>query len=150
MPRIDRKKELSIFSPSSPVRKASEKRGPDSSFMTLLQGIEQQDLKERLDHLLDAIDVRAQLLKERLTEENLLAYQLIMGEFLKVINKEYLKTRETMTRGQDGTLRILKIIDHIHGEMEELKSMVLDREVSQFKIMERLDRIRGLLLDIYT
>lgn len=150
MPRIDRKKKLPIFSPPFSGNKVSEKRGPDSSFMTLLQGIEERDLKERLDHLLEAIDVRGQLLKERLTEENLLAYQRIMGEFLKVVNQEYLKTRETMTRGRDGTLRILKIIDHIHGEMEELKSMVLDREVSQFKVMERLDRIRGLLLDIYT
>lgn len=149
MPRIDRKKELPIFSPSSPPKKASEKKGPESSFMALLQGIEEQDLKERLDALLEAIDHRAQLLKDRLTEENLLAYQRIMGEFLKVINKELLKTRETMSRGRDGALRVLKIIDQIHGEMEELKTIVLRREVSSLKIMERLDRIRGLLLDIY-
>lgn len=148
MAKIPRKKGISIFSSPTP-KKVQEKRGPSNAFINLLQSIEQQELKERLDYLLDTIDYRAQLLKERLTEENLLAYQRIMGEFLKVINREYLKTRETMTRGRDGTLRILKIIHQIHGEMDEIKRMVLSREVSQMKVMERLDRIRGLLLDIY-
>ncbi len=149
MPRIHRERETLRISSGSTQRKAQAVEGPTSSFLNLLQGIEEQDLKRRLDTLLEAIDERAQLLKNSLTEVNLLAYQKIMGEFLSLVNREYLRTRESMTRGRDGTLRILKIIDRIQGEMEELKRMVLLREVSQLKIMERLDRIRGLLLDIY-
>lgn len=149
MPRIHRERETIRISSGSTKRETQSVEGPTSSFLSLLQGIEEQDLKKRLDILLEAIDERAQLLKDNLTEANLLAYQKIMGEFLSLVNREYLRTRESMTRGRDGTLRILKIIDRIQGEMEELKRMVLLREVSQLKIMERLDRMRGLLLDIY-
>lgn len=149
MSRIHRKKD-SFISPL-PLEKTLPRKIPEviSPFASLLSHVEQQELKERLDGLLEIIDLRAQELKNRLTQENLLAYQRIIGEFLKVINQEYLKTRETMSRGRDGKLRILRTIDRISSEMEELKKMILQREVSLMKVMERLDGIRGLLLDIY-
>lgn len=149
MPRIHRKK--GDFIPPSTVNKPLVEKSPEvfSPFSSLLQRVEQQELKERLDHLLETIDLRGEELKRRMTQANLLAYQRIIGEFLKVINQEYLKTRETMSRGRDGRLRILKTIHRISTEMEELKQLILQREFSHIQVMERLDVIRGLLLDIY-
>ncbi len=154
MARIDRdKKHLHRLQRGEKRKKAKrveKKESAASEFDRLLSGIEEQEIRGQLDAVLATIEKKSQELKDQLTERKLQEYAGLVRDFLSLVNEEYLSTRELVSRGRDGRIRVLKTVEKINLELEELRSIVLTRESSWMKVMERIDRIRGLLLDIYS
>lgn len=136
---------------SDEVKKSRLKPAASSevSFQDKLEAVNEEVVKEKLDRLLGLVDEYGDKLKETLDEKDLQAYKKQVNKFLRLLQKEFARTRQSFSWDNQGNLKTYMIIEKINKKMELLQQEFLEDQSDVLEVVSRIDEIRGLLLDLY-
>lgn len=126
------------------------KKTANEVFKKKLEEIHQENIKEELKVLYDEIEMLTARLKDKLFIEDLVRYKEKIREFLNItINNSHVFYKES-SLDRRGRHRVYSLVKKVDRELDELTKDFLNIEKNRIKILQRLDDIRGLLVDILT
>jgi uncharacterized protein YaaR (DUF327 family) len=128
---------------------AEKPRELSSDFYFTLSRVAEEGLAERLSALIDKITLSGKKLSDHMDVADLKQYRGLVRDFLnEVINNSHKFSRENFLdrRGRHRVYGIVKLVDK---NLDELAQELLQKEKDHLKILEKVDEIRGLLLDIF-
>lgn len=131
-------------------RQAPVKETSDSFKFTLISNIEEAGLQERLQLMLEDIVQQGKKIAKRTDISEMRQYRQLIKEFLnEVVNRSHQFSRENFLdrRGRHRVYGIVKLIDK---NLDELAEELIKDEKDNIAILNKIDEIRGLLLDILT
>ncbi|HOQ02128.1 MAG TPA: YaaR family protein [Acetivibrio clariflavus] len=119
-----------------------------NTFHSQLRKIEGQNLEERIKYLVDKITEQGQKLAKKVDVRELKIYKKLISEFLdEALNNSRKFLKESFV-DRRGRYRVYAIIKKINSELDELTKDVLNTEKDNLRILQRIEDIRGLILDI--
>lgn len=122
----------------------------DSFKFTLAAAVDDAELQEKLTNLMNDIATQGKLLSEHMDIRDMKRYRGLVKDFLnEVVNRSHKFSRENFLdrRGRHRVYGMIKLVD---GKMDELATALVQDEKDHLDILNRVDEIRGLLLDIIT
>ncbi|SHJ53359.1 YaaR family protein [Pseudobutyrivibrio xylanivorans] len=122
----------------------------DTFKFTLASAIDDAELQEKLTNLMNDIATQGKLLSEHMDIRDMKRYRGLVKDFLnEVVNRSHKFSRENFLdrRGRHRVYGMIKLVDE---KMDELASALVQDERDHLDILNRVDEIRGLLLDIIT
>jgi len=130
--------------------RASEQIGDDAFRFTLISKIEEEGLQERLNVLFQDITMQGKKISKHTDVADMKRYRALIKEFLnEVVNRSHKFSRENFLdrRGRHRVYGIIRLIDQ---NLDELAAELMKEEKDNISILQKVDEIRGLLLDIFT
>ena len=121
----------------------------DASFSASLKKMENVNYQERIKLLVDKIQDQGKKLEKKADIRDLKIYKQLISEFLDeaVSNSHLFSKRNFLDRR--GRHRVYAVIKKINEELIELTNEVLKAESDNIKILQKLDDIRGLIMDLF-
>ena len=117
---------------------------------TLMSKIEEDGLAERLDGMMKEIIQQGKKLTKRMDIRDMKHYRTLIKEFLnEVVNRSHKFSRENFL-DRRGRHRVYGMIKRVDEALDELASELIQDEKDSIAILDKVDEIRGLLLDIVT
>lgn len=127
-----------------------EKKTANEVFKKKLEEIHQESIREELKILYDEIESLTTKLKDTLFIEDLLEYKKKVREFLNItINNSHVFYREN-SLDRRGRHRVYSLVKKVDNELDELTKDFLNIEKNRIRILQRLEDIKGLIVDILT
>ena len=125
-----------------------KERFDSGEFQFTLKRITSEGLAERLSLLITDITDAGKKLSEHMDIGDLKRYRGLVGEFInEVVTNSHEFSRENFL-DRRGRHRVYGIVRLVNRELDELAQDLLKNEKNQIAILDRVDQIRGLLLDI--
>ncbi len=130
---------------------AKQARESDDQFrFTLMSKIEEDGLAERLEGMMKEITQQGKKLGKRMDIRDMKHYRTLIKEFLnEVVNRSHKFSRENFL-DRRGRHRVYGMIKKVDEALDELASELIKDEKDSIAILDKVDEIRGLLLDIMT
>lgn len=123
----------------------------DGSFkFTLVSNLEEEGLKARLSIMMEDIVTQGEKIKKKMDVRDMKRYRSLIKEFMnEIVNRSHKFSRENFLdrRGRHRVYGIIKLIDQ---NLDELAGELIKDEMDSIAILDKVDEIRGLLLDILT
>ena len=122
----------------------------DTFKFTLAAAVDDAELQEKLTNLLNDITTQGKLLSEHMDIRDMKRYRGLVKDFLnEVVNRSHKFSRENFLdrRGRHRVYGMIKLVDE---HMDELATALVQDEKDHIDILNRVDEIRGLLLNIIT
>lgn len=122
----------------------------DTFKFTLAAAVDDAELQEKLTNLLNDIATQGKLLSEHMDIRDMKRYRGLVKDFLnEVVNRSHKFSRENFLdrRGRHRVYGMIKLVDE---QMDELATALVQDEKDHLAILNKVDEIRGLLLDIIT
>ena len=122
----------------------------DTFKFTLAAAVDDAELQEKLTNLLNDIATQGKLLSEHMDIRDMKRYRGLVKDFLnEVVNRSHKFSRENFLdrRGRHRVYGMIKLVDE---QMDELATALMQDEKDHLAILNKVDEIRGLLLDIIT
>ena len=117
---------------------------------TLMSKIEEDGLAERLDGMMKEIIQQGKKLTKRMDIRDMKHYRTLIKEFLnEVVNRSHKFSRENFL-DRRGRHRVYGMIKRVDEALDELAGELISDEKDAIAILDKVDEIRGLLLDIAT
>ena len=142
---------VSDVSQVQPTESAKSTAPVDDTFkFTLAAAVDDAELQEKLTNLMNDIATQGKLLSEHMDIRDMKRYRGLVKDFLnEVVNRSHKFSRENFLdrRGRHRVYGMIKLVDE---KMDELASALVRDEKDHIDILNRVDEIRGLLLDIIT
>lgn len=133
------------------VEQNNQVKNADDSFrFTLLSNIEEAGLQERLQLMYEDIVQQGKKIAKRTDISQMRQYRQLIKDFLnEVVNRSHQFSRENFLdrRGRHRVYGIIKLIDK---NLDELAEELIKDEKDNIAILNKIDEIRGLILDILT
>lgn len=121
----------------------------DNDFkFTLVSKIGEEELQTRLNTLLQDIEKQGEKLVKHMDIKDMKKYRESVKTFMnEVVTRSHKFSRENFLdkRGRHRVYGIVKLVDK---NLDELANELLSDEKNQLNILNKVDEIRGLLLDI--
>ncbi len=121
----------------------------DGSFkFVLVSNIEEQQLQTRLNALIEEIGSQSERIKKRRDVVDMRRYRELIKEFMnEVVTHSHKFSRQNFLdrRGRHRVYGIIKLIDQ---NLDELAGELIKDEQDVIAILNKIDEIRGLLLDL--
>lgn len=121
----------------------------DGSFkFTLISNIEEQDLQSRLHFMMREIIQHGDKLAKHMDIRDMRKYRQLIKEFMnEIVNRSHKFSRENFLdkRGRHRVYGMVKLVDKT---LDELATELIKDEIDHISILNKIDEIRGLLLDI--
>lgn len=121
----------------------------DGSFkFTLISNIEEQDLQSRLHFMMREIIQHGNKLAKHMDIRDMRKYRQLIKEFMnEIVNRSHKFSRENFLdkRGRHRVYGMVKLVDKT---LDELATELIKDEIDHISILNKIDEIRGLLLDI--
>ena len=123
----------------------------DGSFkFTLISNIEEQDLQNQLNAMLEEITTWGKKLVKHRDVKDMKRYRELIKEFMnEIVNRSHKFSRENFL-DRKGRHRVYTMIKLVDKNLDELAAELLKDEKDHLAILNKIDEIRGLLLDILT
>lgn len=138
-----------------PVNQVADKAkttvNTDENFkFTLVSNIEEEELKEKLNGLIDKITEQGDKLSKHMDIKDMKTYrELVKGFLNEVVNRSHKFSRENFL-DRRGRHRIYGIVRKVDENLDALASELIKDEKDNLTILGKVGEIRGLLLDILT
>lgn len=143
--RVD---NLQQISQTSQTTQAQETSG-DFKF-TLMSSIEDASLKERLNAMMEEITRQGKKLGKKMDVRDMKHYRRLVKDFMnEVVNRSHKFSRENFL-DRRGRHRVYGMIKRVDAALDELAGELIKEEKDALAILDKVDEIRGLLLDIMT
>lgn len=117
------------------------------SFKRQLSVAQEQDVTLVLDNLMEVIEDKAKKLKKNMSIKNLSEYRHYVKKFLKIFNEEFLRTNQSVSWNR-GSMKNYTVVAEIDENLEKLRKLFMKEQKDSLKIIEKVDAIRGMLLDL--
>lgn len=123
----------------------------DGSFkFTLISHIEETELQARLNAILEEISGQGKKLAKHMDITDLKHYRELIREFMnEIVNRSHKFSRENFL-DRKGRHRVYTMIKLVNKDLDELASELIKEEKDHIVILNKIDEIRGLLIDIMT
>jgi len=102
-----------------------------------------------LDQVLDELGKQGEKLAAAQNFAELEKYKALVSEFLRKVTQGVGKLHFTDGGNSARNAKVHVILKKVDLELDALAKDVLAKQGTQLRILERLDQIRGLLLDLY-
>ncbi|MDR0949997.1 MAG: YaaR family protein [Lachnospiraceae bacterium] len=137
--------------PITPAESKPQAQASDGTFKFMLAShIEETQLQEKLQGLMQEIVNEGDKLAKRRDVREMKRYRGLVKSFLnEIVSRTHNFSRENFLdrRGRHRVYGIIRLVDE---RLDELAQELMKDEKDNLKILERIDEIRGLLLDIFT
>lgn len=130
--------------------KAPEQVTDEAFRFTLISKIDEEGLQERLNMLFQDITMQGKKISKHTDVKDMKKYRALIKDFLnEVVNRSHKFSRENFLdrRGRHRVYGIIRLIDQ---NLDELATELMKEEKDNIAILQKVDEIRGLLLDIFT
>lgn len=117
------------------------------AFSSVLEGTERDHTHKQLQEMVEKIKVAGQKLKDSATEENVREYKDNIKDYLTFVLKNYHKIRHDRSINYSTVYTRVEVINK---EVEELTQRLLGEEKGNIDIIAEVDKITGLLIDVYS
>ncbi|HHV99726.1 MAG TPA: YaaR family protein [Clostridiaceae bacterium] len=128
-----------------------EKRSTGSSelsFWSNLKRVESRNYEVRIKELADSIARQGEKLGKNIDIMELMVYKKLISEFLGEVVSDSYRFFKRSFLDRRGRHRVYAIIKKINEELDLLTKEVLSEQKDNIRILQRLDDIRGLIMDI--
>jgi uncharacterized protein YaaR (DUF327 family) len=133
----------------SPLDEKRVREARTDSFQARLIKIEGDTQEERIRNLAQAIFEQGEKLGKKVDIRELKKYKQLISTFLEEAVGTSCKFSKESFLDRRGRYRIYASIKKINEEIEELTRQVLSSEKDNIQILQKLDDIRGLIMDIF-
>ncbi len=131
------------------VRTSDQKVEPDFKF-TLLSKIDTSELKEKLSTMVHHITEQGNKIAKHTDIKDMKRYrELIKDFFYEVTTHSHHFSRENFL-DRRGRHRVYGIIKKVDSNLDELAQELIKDEKNHMTILDKVDEIKGLILDIIT
>jgi uncharacterized protein len=107
-----------------------------------------QQASRALDRILLDLDASGERLAAAQSFEELEKYKALVKEFMQKVTQGLGKLHFS-DGGGGGQAKVHVILQKVDLALDQLAQEVVKRQQGQLRILEKLDQIRGLLLDLY-
>ena len=117
---------------------------------TLMSSIEEDGLAARLQVMMEEITMQGKKLGKHMDVRDMKHYRKLIKEFMnEIVNRSHKFSRENFLdrRGRHRVYGMIKRVDEV---LDELAGELINDEKDAIAILDKVDEIRGLLLDIIT
>ncbi|HEX3075822.1 MAG TPA: YaaR family protein [Lachnospiraceae bacterium] len=133
------------------VEQKTQMQESDGAFkFTLISNIEEQELQSRLNLMMQDIVQQGKKLSKHMDVRDMRRYRQLIKEFMnEIVNRSHKFSRENFLdkRGRHRVYGMVKLVDK---NLDELAEELIKDEMDHLAILNKIDEIRGLLLDILT
>jgi uncharacterized protein YaaR (DUF327 family) len=143
--KINQTQQVNQPTPKPPVQET------DGSFkFTLVSQMEDQNLQARLNYMLDEISAQGKKLGKHMDVRDMKHYRELIKTFMnEIVSRSHKFTRENFL-DRKGRHRVYTMIKLVNKELDQLALELLKDEKDHILILNKIDEIRGLLIDIIT
>jgi uncharacterized protein YaaR (DUF327 family) len=143
--KINQMQQVNQITPKPPVQAS------DGSFkFTLVSQIEDQDLQARLQLMMEDITAQGKKLGKHMDVRDMKRYRELIRMFMnEIVSRSHKFTRENFL-DRKGRHRVYTMIKLVNKELDELAMELIKDEKDHMLILNKIDEIRGLLIDILT
>lgn len=119
-----------------------------NAFESQLKRVEEHNVEERIKCLVNQISEQGEKLGKKVDVRELKIYKKLISDFLdETLNNSQKFSKESFI-DRRGRHRVYASVKKINSELEELTKDVLSSEKDNLSILQRIEDIRGLVLDI--
>lgn len=119
-----------------------------SNFKSHLQHLNDLTHEEKIHFLVSQIEEQGQKLTKRVDVKELKIYKRLISEFLdETLNNSHLFSKDSRL-DRRGRYKVYATVKKVNQQLEELTKQVLSAEEDNIKILQRIEDIRGLILDL--
>lgn len=138
-------------SSAAAIESTQKVRESDGNFkFTLISNIQEKELQEKLNGLMREISSQGEKLSKHMDIRDMKRYRGLVKDFMnEVVNRSHEFSRENFLdrRGRHRVYGIVRLVDK---NLDELAERLMSDEKDHLSILEKIDEIKGLLLDITT
>ncbi|MCQ2911225.1 MAG: YaaR family protein [Clostridia bacterium] len=132
------------------IRK-SQNIKPEKSFAFTLQShIEENELEEQLKVMVNDINEQGKILSDHMDFKDFKKYKEMIKEFIEEVTSTSHKFSREEFLDRRGRHKIYGMIRLVNKDVDDIAQEMLKNEKNSMTILEKIDEIRGLLLDILT
>lgn len=124
--------------------------GISESFGSRLKKAASDNYENKIMLIISQIENQAEILSKKVDIRELKTYKRLVSEFLDAAVSNSHKFFKENKLDRRGRHRIYAIIKQINQDVEDLTQEILKEEKDNLLILQKLDDIRGLILDIST
>ncbi|MFY9175250.1 MAG: YaaR family protein [Peptococcia bacterium] len=149
--RIERRKDsekLRLTKPKVNKEKVTAMAGLD--FPDVLQEYHASPWQANLDEILDKLDKIGERLSTTFSIYDLREYKETLRKFLQESFGNVYQLKNETAWSHQGRPKIFQTLQLIDQELESLSKSVLAEQKDRLKILDKLDQIRGILIDLYS
>lgn len=121
-----------------------------ATFRDKLSETRVSQVRQELDRLLLSIDTQAMEIEKSLTFETLRGYRSLVQKFMNIVLNELYVVEDKSSVTRTGKKQPGILVKQINDELDSLTRDFLDKQENLIGFLQRLGRIRGMLLDLYT
>ncbi len=123
----------------------------DSSFrFTLLSSIEEQELKASLSLMMEDITQQGNKLSRKMDIRDMKLYRKMIKDFMnEIVSHSHSFSRENFL-DKKGRHRVYGMVKLVDETLDQLAEELMRDEKDHLAILNKIDEIRGLLLDLFT
>lgn len=118
------------------------------TFESKLVQAEYNNYSEKINDLAEKIFEQGKKLEKRMDIKEFIVFKRFISEFLNEYVNNTFKFSKQRMMDRRGRYRTYSVIKKINYELDELANDLLKEQKDNFKILNRLDCIRGLILDM--
>ena len=137
--------------PVSQVQQSENAAQTDGSFKFMLAShIEEHDLQVRLSSMMQEITRQGDRISNKMDVRDMKKYRALIKEFMnEVVSRSHKFSRENFL-DRKGRHRVYGIIRQVDDTLDELARELVKDEKDHIAVLNKIDEIRGLILDIFT
>lgn len=125
-------------------------KGDDNFKFTLVSHIENSELQEKLSGLMKEIEEQGSKIAKHMDIRDMKRYRSLVKEFMnEVTTRSHEFSRENFL-DRKGRHRVYGIVKEVDKSLDDLAQELLKDEKDNLAILNKIDDIRGMLLDIST
>jgi uncharacterized protein YaaR (DUF327 family) len=120
----------------------------DDEFHFTLRRSEEEGLIPRLREMMNDIATQGKRLADHMDIKDMRKYRVLVSDFLEeAVSHSHLFTRENVL-DRRGRHRVYGLIKLVNNDLDDMTREMLSTEKDHMIILDKIDEIRGLLLDI--
>jgi uncharacterized protein YaaR (DUF327 family) len=121
----------------------------EASFQGQLKQAETRNFHERIEGLVKEIVLQGEKLSKRADLKELKIYKKLIAEFLDEALSGSHKFFKQSFLDRRGRQRVFAVVKKVNENLDALTREVLSSEKDNLKILQRIDDIKGLIMDIF-
>lgn len=143
--------KISQLTGQTPIDTQKQTVKTDDSFkFTLVSHIENDELQEKLSGLMKEIEEQGSKIAKHMDIRDMKRYRNLVKEFMnEVASNSHAFSRENFL-DRRGRHRVYGIVKEVDRSLDDLAQELLKEEKDNLAILNKIDDIRGMLLDIST
>lgn len=135
----------------APVETSTQAPKSDDSFkFTLISHIENDKLQEKLSGLMKDIEEQGSKIAKHMDIRDMKRYRSLVKEFMNEVTANSHEFSRENFLDRRGRHRVYGIVKEVDKSLDDLAAALLKDEKDNIEILQRVDDIRGMLLDIST